>query len=213
LKIPAASCRESSTVRNAVFFRIRSLTPTQAAGNTLAFAVQACDPIGIQKRKSASPAQTGSDHRVQDVAQDFILSLQGFQIGKRKLPTMPFFPDGAVLQSFTVERARRGRCTRIREVCFLEIQYPCHNDWKNNLMNIQIVMLLRPNSSSGRAPIFVILLSEKCHSANPAIELTHSRCYRKGRFKPVLRRKAVDRGGAVLIILVCVHVTPDQEIK
>jgi hypothetical protein len=40
LKIPAASCRESSTVRNAVFFMIRSLTPPQAAGNALAFAVQ-----------------------------------------------------------------------------------------------------------------------------------------------------------------------------
>jgi hypothetical protein len=41
LKIPAASCRESSTVRNAVIFMIRSLTPPQAAGNALAFAVQA----------------------------------------------------------------------------------------------------------------------------------------------------------------------------
>jgi|GEM_PF-5718595 len=40
LKIPAASCRESSTVRNAVYFMIRSLTPPQAAVNALAFAVQ-----------------------------------------------------------------------------------------------------------------------------------------------------------------------------
>jgi hypothetical protein len=37
---PAASCRESSTVRNPAFFKIRSLTPPQAAGNGLAFAVQ-----------------------------------------------------------------------------------------------------------------------------------------------------------------------------
>jgi hypothetical protein len=36
LKIPAASCRQSSTVRNAVFIMIRSLTPPQAAGNALA---------------------------------------------------------------------------------------------------------------------------------------------------------------------------------
>jgi len=34
---------ESSTVRNAVFFMIRSLTPPKAAGNALAFAVQ---PMG-----------------------------------------------------------------------------------------------------------------------------------------------------------------------
>jgi hypothetical protein len=40
LKILAASCRESSTVRNAVFLMIRLLTPPQAAGNALAFAVQ-----------------------------------------------------------------------------------------------------------------------------------------------------------------------------
>ena len=40
LKNPAASCRESSTVRNSVNFLIRSLTPQQAAGNALAFAVQ-----------------------------------------------------------------------------------------------------------------------------------------------------------------------------
>jgi len=37
-KHPAASCSESSTVRNSVYFLIRSLTPQQAAGN--AFAVQ-----------------------------------------------------------------------------------------------------------------------------------------------------------------------------
>jgi hypothetical protein len=40
LKLPVASYRESSTVRNADFFWIRSLTPQQAAGNALAFAVQ-----------------------------------------------------------------------------------------------------------------------------------------------------------------------------
>jgi len=39
-RFPAASCRESSTVRNPVFIMIRSLTPPQAAGNALAFAVQ-----------------------------------------------------------------------------------------------------------------------------------------------------------------------------
>jgi hypothetical protein len=38
---PAASCRESSTVRTFYpFFQIRSLTPQQAAGNALAVAVQ-----------------------------------------------------------------------------------------------------------------------------------------------------------------------------
>jgi hypothetical protein len=36
----------SSTVRNAVFFRIRSLTPPQAAGNALAFAVQGLSAMG-----------------------------------------------------------------------------------------------------------------------------------------------------------------------
>ncbi len=40
LKLPVASYRESSTVRNADFFWIRSLTPQQATGNALAFAVQ-----------------------------------------------------------------------------------------------------------------------------------------------------------------------------
>jgi hypothetical protein len=40
LKLPAASCRESSTVRNAAIFQIRLLTPQQAAGNALAIAVQ-----------------------------------------------------------------------------------------------------------------------------------------------------------------------------
>jgi hypothetical protein len=40
LKLPAASCRESSTERNVVFFMIRSLPPPQAAGTALAFAVQ-----------------------------------------------------------------------------------------------------------------------------------------------------------------------------
>ena len=39
-KLPAASCRESSTVRNISHFLIRSLTPQQAAGNALAVAVQ-----------------------------------------------------------------------------------------------------------------------------------------------------------------------------
>jgi outer membrane lipopolysaccharide assembly protein LptE/RlpB len=37
---PAASCRESSTVRNSIVFLIRSLTPQQAAGNALAVSVQ-----------------------------------------------------------------------------------------------------------------------------------------------------------------------------
>ena len=48
LKLPAASCRECSalrqcfaaTVRNFTIFWIRSLTPQQAAGNALAVAVQ-----------------------------------------------------------------------------------------------------------------------------------------------------------------------------
>jgi hypothetical protein len=60
-------------------------------------------------------------------------------------------------------------------------------------------------------PIFVIFLAEKCHPANPAIELTHPRCYRKGRFEQVLSSKPVDRESAMRIILVCVHVKPDQE--
>jgi hypothetical protein len=59
-------------------------------------------------------------------------------------------------------------------------------------------------------PIFVIFLSEKCHPVNLAIELTHPKCYRKGRFEPVLSCKPVDRGIAMRIILVCVHVKPDQ---
>jgi hypothetical protein len=37
---------ESSTVRNAVFFMIRSLTPPQAAGNALAFAVHPMGRVG-----------------------------------------------------------------------------------------------------------------------------------------------------------------------
>jgi hypothetical protein len=41
LKLPVASYRESSTVRNADFFWICSLTPQQATGNALAFSVQA----------------------------------------------------------------------------------------------------------------------------------------------------------------------------
>jgi len=36
---PAASCRESPTVRNFIYFLIRSLTPQQATGNALAVAV------------------------------------------------------------------------------------------------------------------------------------------------------------------------------
>nr|QNO45249.1 hypothetical protein EANENNMH_00005 [Methanosarcinales archaeon ANME-2c ERB4]QNO46892.1 hypothetical protein EAHOLGKO_00003 [Methanosarcinales archaeon ANME-2c ERB4] len=40
LKNPAASCRESSTVRNSINFLIRSHSPQQAAGNALAVAVQ-----------------------------------------------------------------------------------------------------------------------------------------------------------------------------
>ena len=36
---PAASCRESPTVRNSIYFLIRSLTPQQATGNALAVAV------------------------------------------------------------------------------------------------------------------------------------------------------------------------------
>jgi hypothetical protein len=37
---PCSKLQGSSTVRNAVFIMIRSLTPPQAAGNALAFAVQ-----------------------------------------------------------------------------------------------------------------------------------------------------------------------------
>jgi predicted HTH transcriptional regulator len=37
---PCSKLQGSSTVRNAVFFMIRSLTPPRAAGNELAFAVQ-----------------------------------------------------------------------------------------------------------------------------------------------------------------------------
>jgi hypothetical protein len=59
-----------------------------------------------------------------------------------------------------------------------------------------------PKAHAADMPIFVIFLSEKCHPANPAIELTHSRCYRKGYFEPVLSHKAVDRMVVMLIILV-----------
>jgi hypothetical protein len=48
LKLPVASYRESSTVRNADFFWIRSLTPPQAAGSALAFAVQGFEGSGVR---------------------------------------------------------------------------------------------------------------------------------------------------------------------
>jgi hypothetical protein len=83
---------------------------------------------------------------------------------------------------------------------FLEIQYPCHNAVKKHLLNIQQVVLLRPNSSRSHCADFCHFLPEKCQRANPAIELTHPRCYRKGRSEPVLSRKPVDRGVAMLII-------------
>ena len=46
LKNPAASCGESSTVRNSVNFLIRSLTLQQSAENALA--------VAVQKRKMGS---------------------------------------------------------------------------------------------------------------------------------------------------------------
>jgi hypothetical protein len=55
LKIPAASCWESSTVRNVVYFFIRSLTPPQAAGNALAFAVQKNNDRRIKQQKKCHP--------------------------------------------------------------------------------------------------------------------------------------------------------------
>jgi hypothetical protein len=40
---------------------------------------------------------------------------------------MPFFPDGAVLQSFTVERSPSGKMHAHPRSSLFIIQYPCHN--------------------------------------------------------------------------------------
>ena len=82
---------------------------------------------------------------------------------------------------------------------------------KNILIIFKYLYCFAPTAPVADVTIFVIFLSEKCHPAHPAIELTHPRCYRMGRFEPVLSCKPVDRGYAVRIIPVCVHVKPDQE--